>query len=254
MNREEVGATLVLIRHGEAHKTKCHHDNPLLRHRHAAETQRKIDLIGRNPCLTTLGVEQASGTAREMHDALSKAREGGSLLVFSSPMNRAKDTLYQFQRKLRQPLHGIEPHYLDSLMEFSPNLQGTVEKFVEQIYALFDHFEKIANEAIIDKQKVTAIVFAHSETIGAFVTLLSTHKPGIDRGEHQRCVLDRLKPITSDAQINTAFAIANCSITVAQSQILPSGDDDELEWKLLSVGKNDHLRDAGIATGYQSDF
>lgn len=240
---------VVMIRHGESHHETCTSENILVRHVHDAETRRIIDLIGYNPCLTPLGVEQAEETAKHLSAPLQRAKESGDIVVFCSPMNRAKDTLFQFQRTWNQPLRGVEPMYLKSLIEYYPQLQGTPERFIEQLFELFDKLQAVAAAA---REHTTVLLFGHAVTLGALLTLMSIHKPGVSRTDHRRCVLERLATPGSTSLVNSSFELSNCSISVARTaRLVP---DDAQEWKVLSVGKDDHLRGAGIGSGYHSDF
>jgi len=245
--------TFVFIRHGEAHESRCDHDNKLLRQAHDEETQEMLAKARANPCLTERGVKQARETEKHLRAAMLAAKENGDdLKIFCSPMNRAKDTLYQFLRHSDQPFRRVPIYYQRTMLEYQPEIHETAEKFVDQMLSLFSRLEAEAKNAEL---RTTIFLFGHSVMISTILLILATHNHKKTHREHRRCVLERMLVPQSRELVDDPFELANCSISVAHAW---RGVIDEavdfVEWKILAAGKSDHLRAAGLLTGYQSDF
>jgi len=251
-NVQHPRVTFILIRHGEASEAACDEETHHFHyHHHDAETKRLLKKAEENPCLTRVGVEQATETARYLQGALSAASERGDVEILCSPMKRAEETLYEFQRTWNQTLFGVKAHYLKSMIEYRADVQGTAISFVDQIFDLFQRLRKIVAEA---KRHKTVLLFGHSVMIATLLTLFVTHNHRGDLAAHRKCVIDRIVVPDENTLIDSAFVLANCSLSVVHGYEITEEDKKTVEWKVMSTGKCDHLRSAGFMTGYPSAF
>lgn len=242
--------TIVFIRHGESEANVLLHKNPQLFGLYDEVTKNLLATCGDDPSLSERGKLQAETTALHLNATLHQLTIDEHVQLFVSPLTRAQQTLQAFQQHAHRPLYIKVAHVINEMCEYDPKTHNDAETFVKQVFQVFQLLENKTRCAVAERQ--TLLLFGHSLFFNTMLFIISTHHSTLSKEQHLQLVLNRLCNKDRPKYLNCVYHLPNCSISSVKVQ--PFGSDNVLEWSILGVGKDHHLREKNIATGGHSDF
>lgn len=221
---------IVCIRHGESESNAHLHEMMKSPNFDASNVILKNNS---DPELTEIGFKQALETAKHLTDPIERTK---SFEVFCSPLKRAQQTLLAF------------PHFKDHII--LPNMieyrRGVnIESFLKQTYELFQFLNEKGKSAM---KPQTIFLVGHSISFSTLLTIFTMYRNGISEEEHVNKVRERF---SNPDYLETIYQLPNCSISVLSGVV---DDQKKVDWKVLGIGKCEHLSRFGLATGKLSDF
>lgn len=247
--------TIVCIRHGESEANVHLHKD--IKGKSETEIIELIKSSGDDPELTDKGKAQAKSTSDYLEPILTKVVDTDYVMLFTSELKRAQQTASFLKQTESQPLYITKLQVLPEMKEYNKEEYVEVATFIDQIFRLFAFLQHKSVSAV---EPQTIILVGHSLAFSTLFTIFAFHQKGIDPVLHKKLVSDRLTVEGKPKYLNTFFELPNCSISVAQAvpEAIPRLDnpkrnDIQLTWKILGLGKIDHL-DTSLKTGIHSPF
>ena len=235
--------TIVCIRHGESLANVFIHEAGKTSD-YSKEMTEKINSVGDDPQMSDKGRDQAVKTAQHLREALKEITDETFVMIYTSPMIRAQQTLAPFIAA-GEPFHGKKITIKEEMVEFDRKTQKSVKDFVTSVVLFFKMLERKATIACEDQH---IFLFGHSLFFSVFLHVVTMHRPEISTDELINLVAERCCDEKNNF-INVAFHLPNCSISSVQAE----QKNGETYWKILGVGKADHLP-LDIRTGHHSLF
>lgn len=241
--------TFVFVRHGESEANVLLHKNPHLLGKYDEQIDMLLAGCGKNPSLSERGNLQAVETAKRLCNSLRGGAIDNDVCILVSPLKRAQQTLQVFMAELSETFLRDAPkvEIVDEMQEYERTTHRDAQTFVCTVFVIF---KKLHERALLHKTQ-TIILFGHSLVFNTLLHIIGTHSADLDEDAHLRLVLQRMCSVKDPRFLNTVFHLPNCSISVAQTK---KKDESSVDWSILGVGKDDHLRTVNLATGGHSDF